>query len=93
MEYTIHSSNEKEETTMTRTAIRIDSGHDVNSNPKRAYIVFEAGGSCAIDAVDEKFNGRDALEEKYPEFAQTRVIETFKVSRAEYNKRLREFKF
>jgi len=44
------------------TALHLDAGHDTNGNPRRIYIILEAETADIIDAVDEGYRGRRALE-------------------------------
>ena len=46
-------------------AIHLDAGHDVNGNPRRAYMVV-CPNRGIIDAINEGYRGRDALKDKYP---------------------------
>lgn len=59
-------------------AIKLDAGRDRNGNPKRIFVVFNAGGEV-MDAVDEGYAGNHALIFKYPQaYFDGEVIKTTK---------------
>lgn len=53
---------------MTATfAIKVETTHDSNGNPRRGWLVYEKPGVC-VAFVEEGYAGERALRVAYPEF-------------------------
>lgn len=59
--------------------------NDVNGNPRRAFVVYDAQGRH-VETIDEHYNGTSELERKYPEHV---ILMTVEVPVKEYKRFLK----
>lgn len=69
------------------TAIHLKAKNDTNGNPRRLYLILD-NDSDAVDAVDEGYKGRGALDEHYEGVP---IGVTIQVTPKEYRDWLRHF--
>ena len=62
------------------STIRFDAGHDINGNPKRVFVVLEAGDIVAT--YDEEYSFTKAITNKYHRRAYNGL--TFVTTTGEY---------
>ena len=54
-------------------AIKVETTHDTNGNPRRGWLVYERPGMC-VDWIEEGYRGRPALTSVHGDIVVTAVL-------------------
>ena len=54
--------------------LHLRANNDVNSNPRRCYVVFSASGNF-VETIDEGYQGDYLLKQRYRELIQLTTVE------------------
>jgi hypothetical protein len=56
--------------------IHLHAGHTASGNPRRLFLVIDPDTAEAVDAIDEGYEGKSAVERKYPGIKSGPYLET-----------------
>ena len=71
--------------------LHLNASHNANGNPRRCYVCIGRDGQ-AFDAIDEGYEGRNALVSKYPALRDSSIYPIeLDTTPAQYRDILRQF--